>query len=49
MLAADLPWIPLYVQLHWAVVRPDVRGFRLHPTGFHRFHAVGLDPAAASP
>lgn len=49
MLAADLPWIPLYVQLHWAVVRPDVRGFRLHPTGVHRFHAVGLDPAAASP
>jgi peptide/nickel transport system substrate-binding protein len=43
MLSAELPWIPLYVQLHWAVVRPDVRGLRLHPSGFHRFHGVTLD------
>jgi ABC-type transport system substrate-binding protein len=49
MLAAELPWIPLYVHLQWAVVRPEVRGFRLHPTGFHRLHAVGLDPSAALP
>jgi peptide/nickel transport system substrate-binding protein len=43
MLAAEVPWMPLYVQLHWAVVRPEVRGFRLHPTGFHRFHGVTVD------
>ena len=47
MLGVELPWIPLYVQLHWAVVRPDVRGLRLHPSGFHRFHAVSLDPSTA--
>jgi peptide/nickel transport system substrate-binding protein len=49
MLATELPWIPLYVHLQWAVVRPDVRGFRLHPTGFHRLHNLTLDPAAGSP
>jgi peptide/nickel transport system substrate-binding protein len=49
MLATELPWIPLYVQLEWALVRPDVRGFRLHPTGFHRFHNVTLDSAPALP
>ncbi|MBI2204781.1 MAG: hypothetical protein HYU41_13100 [Candidatus Rokubacteria bacterium] len=43
MLGAELPWIPLYVQLHWALVRPEVRGFRLHPSGFHRFHGVSLE------
>jgi peptide/nickel transport system substrate-binding protein len=46
MLAADVPWMPLYVQLHWAVVRPEVRGFRLHPTGVHRFHGVTVDGSA---
>lgn len=49
MLGVELPWIPLYVQLHWAVARPEVRGFRLHPSGFHRFHAVTLDPSVVSP
>lgn len=49
MLGTELPWIPLYVQLHWAVVRPEVRGLRLHPSGFHRFHAVSLDPAGSVP
>jgi peptide/nickel transport system substrate-binding protein len=49
MLAAELPWVPLYVHLQWALVRPDVRGFRLHPTGFHRLNAVTLDPSAATP
>lgn len=41
MLADELPWIPLYVRLEWAVTRPDLRGLRLHPTGFHRLSAVG--------
>lgn len=45
MLAEDLPWIPLYVRLLWAVARPEVRGLRLHPTGFHRLSTVWLEPA----
>lgn len=43
LLGEEVPWIPLYVRLHWAVVRPDVRGLRLHPTGFHRLDRVGLE------
>ncbi|MBI1733874.1 MAG: hypothetical protein HYR51_01760 [Candidatus Rokubacteria bacterium] len=49
MLGAELPWIPLYVQLQWALVRPDVRGLRLHPSGFHRLHQVVLDPTGTTP
>jgi peptide/nickel transport system substrate-binding protein len=49
MLGSELPWLPLYVELHWAVVRPDVRGLRLHPSGFHRLHAVALDASATTP
>jgi len=45
MLAEDLPWIPLYVRLLWALARPEVRGLRLHPTGFHRLSTVWLEPA----
>jgi ABC-type transport system substrate-binding protein len=44
LLADDLPWIPIYVRLHWAVTRSEVRGLRLHPTGFHRLDTVSLDP-----
>lgn len=43
-LAVELPWVPVYVRLHWAVARPDVRGLRLHPTGFHKLTAVHLEP-----
>jgi peptide/nickel transport system substrate-binding protein len=43
LLAEDLPWLPLYVRLVWAVARPDVRNLRLHPTGFHRLQSVTLD------
>jgi len=46
LLADELPWAPLYVRLLWAVVRPEVRNLKLHPTGFHRFAGVGLDPGA---
>ncbi len=49
MLAEDLPWIPLYVRLHWAVARPEVRGLRLHPTGFHRLDTVSLDAGGGGP
>jgi ABC-type transport system substrate-binding protein len=40
MLAEEMPWIPLYVRLQWAVVRPDIKGLRLHPTGLHRLDAL---------
>ena len=43
MLAEELPWIPVYVRLEWAVVRPEVRGLRLHPSGFHRLDTVSLE------
>jgi peptide/nickel transport system substrate-binding protein len=43
MLAQELPWLPLYARLLWAVARPEVHGFRLHPSGFHRLATVSLD------
>jgi peptide/nickel transport system substrate-binding protein len=46
ILAEDVPWIPLYVRLHWAVARPEVRGLRLHPSGYHRLDRVMVDVAA---
>ncbi len=48
LLANELPWIPVYVRLVWGVARPEVRGLRLHPTGFHRLDTVFLDVAGAS-
>jgi peptide/nickel transport system substrate-binding protein len=50
LLADELPWIPLYVRLQWAVARPEVRGFRLHPSGHHRLDRVWLEgPGAFRP
>lgn len=49
LLGEELPWIPLYVRLQWAVTRPPVRGLRLHPTGFHRLGAVAVQPPPALP
>ncbi|MGH7390730.1 MAG: ABC transporter substrate-binding protein [Candidatus Rokuibacteriota bacterium] len=43
ILAEEMPWVPLYVKLLWAVARPEVRGLRLHPTGFHRLTGVRLE------
>ncbi len=48
MLAEELPWVPLYVRLVWAVTRPEVRGLRLHPTGLHRLWTVSLDTSSTS-
>jgi peptide/nickel transport system substrate-binding protein len=48
LLSEDLPWIPLYVRLVWAVTRPEVRNLRLHPTGFHRLSPVALEAGAPS-
>jgi len=44
-LADEIPWIPLYVRLHWAVARPGVRNFRLHPSGNHRLDRAWIDTA----
>lgn len=49
ILADELPWIPLYVRLHWAVARPEVRGLRLHPSGFHRLDRVWIETEAQKP
>jgi peptide/nickel transport system substrate-binding protein len=43
LLADDLPWLPIYVRLVWAVARPEVRNLRLHPTGVHRLNTVNLE------
>jgi peptide/nickel transport system substrate-binding protein len=43
LLADELPWVPLYARLLWAVVRPEVRGLRLHPSGAHRLGRVTLE------
>ena len=49
LLADEVPWIPLYVRLHWAVARPEVRNLRLHPSGFHRLDRVVLEPPPLAP
>jgi peptide/nickel transport system substrate-binding protein len=49
MLAESLPWIPLYVRLHWATVRQEVKNLRLHPSGNPRLERVWLDTPATSP
>ena len=49
LLAEDLPWLPIYVRLHWALARSEVRGLRLHPTGFHRLDTVSLEAAPGGP
>jgi ABC-type transport system substrate-binding protein len=43
LLADDLPWLPIYVRLVWAVARPEVRNLRLHPSGMHRLQSVSLE------
>jgi peptide/nickel transport system substrate-binding protein len=48
-LAEDLPYIPLYVRLQWAVSRPGVRNLRLDPTGRHRLDRVRVPPPAPAP
>jgi peptide/nickel transport system substrate-binding protein len=43
VLAEEKPWLPLYVKLLWAVARPELRGLRLHPSGFPRLSTVALE------
>lgn len=49
VLAEELPWIPLYARLNWAIVRPEVKNFRLHPSGNHRLDRVWLETPAGAP
>jgi ABC-type transport system substrate-binding protein len=42
MLGEEMPWIPIYVRLQWAVVRSEVKGLRLHPSGVHRLDTITL-------
>jgi peptide/nickel transport system substrate-binding protein len=57
LLAEELPYVPLYVRLQWMVARPEVRGIRLDPQGFHHLERIGLElppvsvppPAAPAP
>ena len=49
LLADEVPWIPLYVQLHWVIARPEVRNIRLHPSGAHRLDRVTLEPEGRRP
>jgi peptide/nickel transport system substrate-binding protein len=51
LLAEEVPWVPLYVRLHWAATRMEVRNLRLHPSGNPRFDRVWIDapPPAAAP
>jgi len=49
LLAEEVPWVPLYVRLHWAAIRPDVRNLRLHPSGNPRFDRVWSDAPAPAP
>lgn len=45
-LAEEVPWVPVYVRLHWAVARPEVLNLRLHPSGNPRFDRVWIDAPA---
>jgi len=47
LMAEELPWLPVYVRLRWAVVRPGVSGLRLHPTGLHQLDTLSVDQPAA--
>ncbi len=43
-LAEELPYLPLYVRLQWALARPGVRDFRLDPGGRHRLERIWVEP-----
>jgi peptide/nickel transport system substrate-binding protein len=49
ILADEMPWVPLYVRVYWAIARPEVKGFRPHPSGFHRLDRVAVDVPVALP
>jgi peptide/nickel transport system substrate-binding protein len=47
LLVEEVPWVPLYARLIWAVARPEVKGLRLHPSGCPRLDGIWLEPSAA--
>ncbi len=49
ILAEEMPWVPLYVRVYWAIARPEVKGLRLHPSGFHRLDRVMVDAPMGLP
>jgi ABC-type transport system substrate-binding protein len=49
LLAEEVPWVPLYVRVYWAIARPEVKGLQLHPSGFHRLDRVAVEAGAALP
>jgi len=48
LLAQELPWLPIYVRLNWALAREGVHGLRLQPTGFHHFDTVTIEAPQGS-
>jgi len=48
-LAEELPYIPLYTRLQWAVTRPGVRDLRLDPAGRHRLDRAWLETPPEPP
>jgi peptide/nickel transport system substrate-binding protein len=49
ILAEEVPWVPLYVRMHWAAVRSEVRNLRLHPSGNPRLDRVWVDQPLPAP
>jgi peptide/nickel transport system substrate-binding protein len=49
MLSEEVPWVPVYVRLHWGVARAEVRNLRLHPSGNPRFDRVWIDQPTPAP
>jgi peptide/nickel transport system substrate-binding protein len=49
MLSEELPWVPVYVRLHWGLARAEVRNLRLHPSGNPRFDRVWIDQPGSAP
>lgn len=49
LVADELPYLPLYARLQWAVLRPTVREFRLAPNGRHPLERAWVEAPPASP
>jgi peptide/nickel transport system substrate-binding protein len=49
ILSEEVPWVPVYVRLHWGLARAEVRNLRLHPSGNPRFDRVWIDQPGPAP
>ena len=45
-MADELPYVPLFVRLQWALARPSVRDLRLDPGGLHRLERAWIETRA---